>query len=139
MKRLTLLRPEERVVPVLDVFCADEALHLFHFAFMGKDDHHGGIALVGQQENSGVVLIIPEEVVASRLPHHVHLNSGVFVHMEILLACEIAIERLQPLSCNETNDVYTDGGYLFENVAVCSLNVLVSKTSFKPVIHMLCA
>lgn len=82
-----------------DVVLIDVVLHLLHFAFIRQDDHHGGIALVGQHDDSGVVVSVLIEVVASHSFHHVHLNFGGFVHMEVCLVCQVNIEGFLPLSC----------------------------------------
>ena len=84
---------------MLDVVLVDEALHLLHLAFIGQDDHHGGVALVGQHDDRGVVVDVPVGVVIILPDHHVHLNFGGLVHIEVHLVCHDTIERCFPLSC----------------------------------------
>ncbi len=86
-------------MPVPDVFLADVALHLLHFAFVRQDDHHGGVAIVGQHDDSGVVVSILIEVISACPLHHVNLNLGVLVHVELCLVSQVTIEGSLPLSC----------------------------------------
>lgn len=86
-------------MPVPDVVLVDEALHHLHLSFIRQDDHHGGVALVWQQDDRSVVVTALIELVATQPLHHVHLNFGVFVHMEVCLVCLVTIEGFLPLSC----------------------------------------
>lgn len=98
-KTKVILLPRERVVPVHDLLLVDAALHLGHLAFLGQDDHHGGVTLVGQPDDGGVVFSVPVEVVAAGPLHHVHLNLGGFVHGELGFVCLVPVEGFLPLSC----------------------------------------
>lgn len=110
-----LLLPVEGVVPVLEVILADEALHLLHFAHIRQDDQHGGVALVGQHDDGGVVFGVVVEVVAASPLHHVNLYLGLLVHSELGLAREVAVEGFLPLSCRGTNDTVTAAHDLLHN------------------------
>ncbi len=82
-----------------DVVLVDVALHLLHLAFLRQDDHHGGVATVGQHDDGGVVVSVPVGVIVTRPHHHVHLNFGGSVHMEVRLVCQVTVEGFLPLSC----------------------------------------
>lgn len=86
-------------MPVPDVVLVDVALNLLHLSLTRQDDHHGGVALVRQQDDRGVVLMVLVELVATQPLHHVHLNFGVLVHLEVRLLCQVTIEGFLPLSC----------------------------------------
>ncbi len=86
-------------MPVPDVVLVDVALHLLHLAFLRQDDHHGGVALVRQHDDRGVVVSVLVEVKATGLLHHVNLNVGGFVHMEVCLVSQVTIKGFLPLSC----------------------------------------
>lgn len=91
-------------MPVSEVVLADVALHLRHLAFIRQDDHHGGVALVGQHDDGGVVVDILVEVIATRPLHHINLNLGGFVHMEVKLLCQVGIKGSLPLSCCDAEE-----------------------------------
>lgn len=82
-----------------EVVLVDVALHLRHLVFIRQDDHHGGVAPVGQHDDSGVVVEILVEVKAACPLHHVNLNLGVFVHVEVALLCQVSVKVFLPLSC----------------------------------------
>lgn len=88
-------------MPLVDVVLADEALHLLHFSLVGQDDHHGGVALVRQQDDRRVVVEVLIVVVATHPLHHVHLNRGALVHVEVGLTRQVTVERFLPLPCVE--------------------------------------
>lgn len=85
-------------MPVLEVVLVDVTLHFAHLAFIGQDDHHGGVVLVGQHNDSGVVVSILIEIVATCPLHHVHLNRGGVIYMEVCLGGHVLIEGFLPLS-----------------------------------------
>lgn len=76
----------------------DEVFHVFHLAFIGQHDHHGGVPLVGQHDDGDVVFSILVEVVATCPLHHINLNLGGFIHIEVHLLCLVAIKGFLPLS-----------------------------------------
>ena len=100
---------------VLDVVLVDIALHRRHLAFIRQDDHHGGVALVGQHYDGGVVVNIPVGVVVTRPHHHVHLNFGGLVHMEVHLACHVTTKGFFPLSCMRHWGGVNDSRYVSSN------------------------
>lgn len=77
----------ERCMPFPDVLLADDALHFLHLSYFRQDNHHGGVALVGQQDDSNVVVVVPMVIKTAHLFHHVHLNLGVLIHVELALDC----------------------------------------------------
>lgn len=83
----------------MDLLLVDAALHLGHLAFLRQDDHHGGVTLVGQHDDGGVVFCVLIEVVAAGPLHHVHLDLGVFVHSELGFVCLVSVKGFLPLSC----------------------------------------
>lgn len=89
-------------MPVPEVLLGDCGLQLSHLAFTGQDDHHGGVALVGQHDHSGVVVKIVVVVITAGSLHHVHRNLGVLVYVELILLGQVGIEWLLPLSCCDT-------------------------------------
>lgn len=97
--QIAVLHPPELVVPVPDVVLVDGGLHLLHLSFIRQNDHHGGVALVWQHDDASVVIMVLVEVVATQPLHHVHLNFGIFVHIEVCLVCVGTIEGFLPLSC----------------------------------------
>lgn len=90
------------IVPSPEVALVDFGLQFAHLAVIRQDNHHGGVALVGHHENSGVVVKVVVEIVSAGSFHHVDLDPGVLVHVEILLLGLVDIERLLPLSCLDT-------------------------------------
>lgn len=79
---------------LVDVF-----LYTPHPAFIRKDNHHGGVTLVWQQDDAGVVRSVLKDVVVSRPYHHVNLNFGPAVNMEVRLMCHFTIKWFLPVSC----------------------------------------
>lgn len=96
------LHSEERVVPVPEVLLGDCGLQLSHLALIGQDNHHGGVAPVGQHDHTGVVVKILVVVITAGSLHHVHLDLGVLVYVEFSLPGQVGIEWLLPLSCCDT-------------------------------------
>lgn len=90
------------IVPTPEVALVDFGLQLAHLAVIRQDNHHGCVALVGHHENSGVVVKVVVEIISAGSFHHVDLDLGVLVHVEILLLSLVGIERLLPLSCLDT-------------------------------------
>lgn len=87
---------------MLDVVFVDVALHLRHLAFIRQNDHHGGVAFVGQHDDGGVVVGVVIEVETTCPHHHIHLNLCVFVHVEVCLLGMVTIEGFHPLSCTRS-------------------------------------
>lgn len=94
-----LLPSCQLIVPSPEVALVDFALQLTHLALVRQNNHHGGVALVGQHENSGVVVKVIVEIISAGSFHHVDLDPGVLVHIEILPLSLVGIEWLLPLSC----------------------------------------
>lgn len=97
-----LLPSCQLIVPFSEVSPVDFALQLAHLAFIGQNKHHGGVALVGHHENFGVVIKVVVELISARSFHHIDLDCGVFVHVEILLLGLVCIKWFLPLSCSNT-------------------------------------
>lgn len=97
-----LLPSSQLIVPSPEVVLVDFALQLAHPALIRQDNHHGGVALVGYHENFGVVVIVMVEIISAGSFHHVDLDPGVHVHVEVLLLGVVGIEWFLPLSCLHT-------------------------------------
>lgn len=82
-----------------EVFHADESLHLLHLAFIRHNDHHRGVSFIWQHDDGGVVVSITVDVVECCFRHHVHLNFGCVVNMEVCLVRIVFVEGVLPLSC----------------------------------------
>lgn len=94
-----LLPSSQLVMPIPQEVLVDFALQLAHLALIRQNNHHGGVALVGHHDNFGVVVKVIVEIKSAGSFHHVHLDLGVLVHVEILPLGQIGIEWLLPLSC----------------------------------------
>lgn len=80
-------------MPFHDRVQADDPFHNISHSLVRQDYHHGDVSSVGQLEDSGVVVIIMVVVKASSRPHHVDLNFGVFVHIEVVLCRQVLVKR----------------------------------------------
>lgn len=94
-----LLPSCQLIVPVLEVAFVDFALQLAHFALIRQNKHHGGVAFVGHHENTGVVIEVIVEIISAGSFHHIDLDCGVLVHVEIFLLGPVCIKWFLPLSC----------------------------------------
>lgn len=108
-------------MPVSEVLLGDCGLQLTHLALIGQDNHHGGVALVGQHDHTGVVVKILVVVITAGSLHHVHLDLGVLVYVEFILLGQVGIERLLPFSCC---DAKKEGIFLFFFKATATFKIL---------------
>lgn len=105
----------------------DVSLHSLHPEFIRKDNHHSGVSVVWQHDDASVVTCILIEVVVNR-PHHVNLNFGTAVNVEVVLMCPFSNKWFLLVSCTtQWRVVLTILGFF--SLSAVSINLWVQVTT----------